>query len=160
MKALLLFSLLLTSSAFAQDLFVIKKSLHPKNVLHFKANVQNCKLGSPAVSAYWIMGEDDGHVEGLSSKEKSYFQPKLTYTKETEADFGIGAMEEMGSKIPDQSIRVRLENCKAKAYLEINNSEVALSEIYVDVNFMMSVNYMNISGQGPNGAKVSKKINN
>lgn len=160
MKALMALSLFLTCSAFAQDMFVIKKSLHPKNVLHFKANIKDCKLQSPAVSAYWIMGEDDGHVEGLSSKEKSYFQPKISYAKENEADFGIGAMEEMGSKVPDQSIRVRLENCQAKAYLEVNNSEIKLNEIYVDVNFMMSVNYMNITGQAANGAKVSKKINN
>jgi hypothetical protein len=160
MKALLLMTFFFGFSSYAQDVFVIKKSMNPKNILHFKANVENCKLKSPAVSSYWIMGEDNGEVEALSSKEKSYFQPKISYTNDTESDFSIGAMEKMGSKIPDQSIRIRLENCKPKAFLEISGKELALSEIFVDVNMFMSVNYMTISGMAPNGQKMSKRIAN
>ncbi len=161
MKSLFALALLITSlSSFAQDIFVIKKSMNPKNVLHYKVNVDNCKLKAPAISAYWIMGEEGGGQEVLSSKEKSYFQPKISYSNSSEADFSIGAMEEMGSKIPDKSIRVRLENCKPKAFLEVNGTEVELKDIFVSVNFIMSVNYMNISGISPNGAKITKKIQN
>lgn len=161
MKFLLISSLfLLSATAFAQDIFLVKKSMNPKNVLHFKAEVVGCKLKTPAVSAYWIMGEQDGHVEGLTSKEQPYFSPKITYAKETEADFSIGAMEKMGSQIPDKSIRVRLENCKPKAFLDFEGQEIQLTEIYVSVNLFMSVKYMTISGLAPNGQRVSHRIDN
>ena len=161
MKALLISSLLiLSATALAQDIFVIKKSMNPKNVLHFKAEVTACKLKAPAVSSYWVMGEDDGHIEGLLSKELPYFAPKISYTKETEADFSIGAMEKMGSKIPDKSIRVRLEDCKAKAFINLNGQEIQINEIYVSVNLFMSVKYMTIAGIAPNGEKVSHRIEN
>lgn len=161
MKLLLLSSLfLLSTTAFAQDIFVVKKSMNPANVLHFKVEVAACKLKTPAISAYWIMGEQDSHVEGLTSKEVPYFSPKITYAKETEADFSIGAMEKMGSQIPDQSIRVRLENCKPKAFIDFAGQEIQITEIYVSVNLFMSVKYMTITGLAPNGQKVSHKIDN
>lgn len=161
MKMLLISTLfLLSATSLAQDIFVMKKSLNPKNVLHFKAEVANCKLKTPAVSVYWIMGEEDGHVEGLTSKEAPYFSPKISYAKETEADFSIGAMEKMGSQIPDKSIRVRLENCKPKAFLDFEGQEIQLTEIYVSVNLFMSVKYMTISGLAPNGQKVTRRIDN
>jgi hypothetical protein len=161
MKTLLISSLfMLSATALAQDLFVIKKSMNPKNVLHFKAAVESCKLKNPGVTAYWIMGEKDGHQEGLLSNELPYFAPKISYSKETEADFSIGAMEKMGSKIPDKSIRVRLEDCKPKAFIELNGQEIQLTEIYVSVNLFMSVKYMTIAGIAPNGEKVSHRIEN
>jgi len=161
MKALLICSLfLLSTTAFSQEIFVIKKSMNPKNVLHYKANVTACKLKSPAVLPYWIMGEENGQVEGLTTKEVTYFSPKIAYAKETEADFLIGAMEKMGSKIPDKSVRVRIENCKPKAFLEINGREIQVTEIFVNVNFMMSVKYMIITGLAPNGLKVTHRIDN
>ncbi len=104
------------------------------------------------------MGEENGQVEGLTSKEKPYFQPKISYSNSTEADFSIGAMEEMGCKIPDQTIKVRLENCRPKAYLEIDGSEIQLTDINVSVNLFMSVSQMTINGVAPNGSKISKKI--
>ena len=161
MKALLISSLLLLSATtFAQDLFSIKKSLNPKNILHFKAVVESCKLKSPSVTNYWRMGEDDGHIESLSSKEQPFFAPKVTYAKENEADFSFGAIEKMGAKIPNKTISIRLEKCKPKAFLEIKGQEVQLTEIYVSVNMLMSVKYMTITGLAPNGAKVSHKIEN
>ena len=161
MKTLFTTVLLLSSlSTFANDLFVIKKNMNPKNVLRYKANVENCKLKSPAVTPYWVMGEEDGHTEDLLEKEKPYFKPKITYAKETEADFSIGAMEKMGSKIPDQSIRVRLENCKAKAFVEFKGQEIQLTEIEANVNLFMSVRYMIISGLKPDGSKFTQKIEN
>ncbi len=161
MKMLLITSLFLLSvTTFAQDIFVIKKSMNPLNVLHFKAEVEACKLKTPAITAYWFMGEQDGHVEGLTSKEKPYFSPKITYAKETEADFSIGAMEKMGALIPDQSIRLRLVNCKPKAFLDFQGQEIQLTEIYVSVNLFMSVKYMTLTGLAPNGQKVTHRIDN
>jgi hypothetical protein len=161
MKTLLTAALLLTSiSAFAQDMFVIKKSMNPKNVLHYKANVADCKLKTSSVSAYWIMGEEDGQTEGLTSKEKPYFNPKIAYENATDADFSMGAIEKMGSNLPDKNIRVRLENCVPKAFLELKGQEIQLTEIYVSVNMLMSVKYMTITGIAPNGEKVTSKIEN
>jgi hypothetical protein len=151
---------LLSISAFAQDVFVIKKSMNPKNVLHYKVNIKDCKIQSPAITPYWTMGEDDGHVEALTSKEKSYFAPKNVYEKSSDADFSFGALEKMGDKISDQSISIRLENCKPKAFMEMNGREIQLTEIYVSVSMLMSVKYMEITGLTSNGARLKTKINN
>ncbi len=159
MKSLLTTIVLFASfSSFAQDVFVIKKNMNPKNELHFKAEVDSCKLKSPAVSAYWVMGEQDGHTEGLTSKEKPYFQPKISFSNSVDADFTIGAIEKMGKKLPDQIISVRLENCKPKAFLKIDGQEIQITEIFAQVNILMSVKYMNITGISPNGQKISHKI--
>jgi uncharacterized protein YqkB len=159
MKSLVTAIVLFASfSSFSQDVFVIKKNMNPKNELRFKAEVASCKLKTPAVSAYWLMGEEEGHKEGLTSNEKPYFEPKISFTNSVDADFTIGAMEKMGKKLPDQSIKVRLENCKPKAFLEVEGQEIQITEIFVQVNMLMSVKYMNISGIAPNGQKISHKI--
>jgi hypothetical protein len=159
MKSLLTAIALLSSfSTFAQDLFVIKKNMNPKNELHFKAEVQDCKLKTPSASAYWVLGEEDRHTEGLTNKEKPYFQPKISYSNSVEADFTFGALEKMGKKLPDQTINLRLENCKPKAFLEVNGQEIQIKEIYANVNILMIVRSMIISGIAPNGEKVSHKI--
>jgi hypothetical protein len=159
MKTILTAAVLMVSfSSFAQELFVMKKSLNPRNVLHFKANVENCKFKHPAITNYWVMGETDGHIEGLAENEKAYFQPKVTYQKEKELDFTMGAIERMGSKLEDNSIRVRLVNCKPKAYIDIKHQELQLTELYVSVNLFMSVKYMNITGIAPNGSKITHRI--
>lgn len=161
MKALLTAFFLLSSlSGFAQDMFVIKKSMNPKNVLHYKANVAGCKLLSPAVTPYWIMGEEGGHTEDLTSKETSYFAPKDVYQKSADADFTLGALEKMGSKIKDQTIQVRLENCVPKAYLELNGREIQVKEIFVSVSMLMAVKYMTITGIAPNGQQTTVRIDN
>jgi hypothetical protein len=158
MKFFSIFFFFISLNAFAQDLFIIKKSMNPKNVLHFKANVNNCKLDSSAVSAYWVMGEERGQIEGLTIHEKPYFQPKISYLSPSEVDFSIGAMEKLGSKIPDKTIKIQLENCLPKAYLEIEGREIQLTDINVSVNFLMTVREMVISGISASGARVSKKI--
>jgi hypothetical protein len=161
MKSLLfLITLLSTLSTFAQDIFTISKSMNPNNVLHYKAKIENCKLKTPAITPYWIMGEQGGHVEGLTSKEVAYFQPKISYANDREADFSIGAMESMGNKIPNKSIRVRLESCKPKAFIDIKGNEIQILGIYVNVNMFMTVNYMTISGLSSNGQKVTHRIDN
>lgn len=158
MKALLILTaLLLSSVSFAQDIFVIKKNHNPKNVLHYKVNVDGCKLKAPAIISYWVMGEEDGHLEGLTRNEGPIYGPRISYQKETEADFSIGAMDKMGSKLPNKTIKVRMENCQAKSYLEINGVEIQLSEILVQVR-LISVQYMIINGTNPSGQKVSHRI--
>ncbi|MBA2403759.1 MAG: DUF4833 domain-containing protein [Bdellovibrionales bacterium] len=161
MKAIFTAALLLSSlSLFAQDLFVIKKSMNPKNVLHYKANVAGCKLQSPSVTPYWVMGESGGHTEGLTSREKPYFAPKDVYERATDADFTFGAMEKMGSKITDKTVQIRLDNCVPKAYLDLNGGEIQITEIYVSVNMLMSVKYMTITGVKSDGTKTTVRINN
>lgn len=159
MKSLFTAVILLASfSTFAQDVFVIKKNLNPKNTLHFKAQVDSCKLKRPAVTAYWVMGEEDGHTEAVAENEKPFFQPKISFANSLDADFTIGAMEKMGKKLSDQNITVRLENCKPKAFLEFDGQEIQITEIFVQVNMLMSLKYMNISGIAPNGQRISRRI--
>jgi len=157
---LLLAVSIISTVASANEIFVLKKSFNPKNVLHFKANVEGCKLKNPAVTNHWIMGEEKNQVEGLTNSEKPYFQPKITYQNDTEADFGMGAIDKMGSRIGDKSIRIRLDNCKAKAFIDINNQEIQLTEIFANVGLLMNVKSMTIKGIAPDGRAVSVKIDN
>lgn len=158
MKLLLVAIAILTSNVFAQEIFLVKKSMRPKNVLHFTAKVEACKLKS--VDNHWIMGETDGHREAINSSERPYFLPKVTYSKDTELDFTMGAMERMAGKLEDTTIRVRLVNCVPKAYIDVNRQEIQLQEIYASVGLLMNVKSLTIKGIGPNGAPVSKTINN
>ena len=158
MQNLLIATLLLVSTiATAQDIFHIKKNHNPKNELHYKANIVDCKLKVPAVIGYWVMGEEDGHLEDLTRNEGPIYKPRISYQNEVEADFSIGAMDRMGSKLPNKTIKVRMENCQPKSYLEINGVEIQLSNIYVQVK-LISVDYMILYGTNPAGEKVSHKI--
>jgi len=149
---------LLTSTAFAQDLFIIKKNINPKNVLHYKADVVQCKLKS--VTPYWVMGEVDGRIEDLTTHEKTYFEPKISYNNGTEVDFSMGALDKMGSKLSDKIVKVRLENCKPRAILEIRDQETQITEISVVVNMLMVVKSMTITGLDSVGSRVAIKIEN
>jgi hypothetical protein len=161
MKFVLLLSLSLISSIVsANEIFVLKKSFNPKNVLHFKANVEGCKLKTPAVANYWVMGEQRSQIEGLTNSEKPYFQPQITYQSDWEADFGMGAINKMGNRIEDKSIKVRLVNCQAKAFIEINKQEIQLTEIFASVGLLMNVKSMTIKGIAADGRPVSVKIDN
>ena len=160
MKALLIASLMICSTfASANELFIVKKNKNPKNTLHYRANIESCTFKSSPISQQWIMGEEDGHVEGLTGMEKSVYQPKITYQKDTEVDFTLGAMDKMGSKLPNKKIRVRIENCKAKAYLEIKGQEIQLKEIFANVG-VVSVSSITITGVSPGGSVVTHKIEN
>lgn len=160
MKLFLAFALgIFSSGLFAQEIFVLKKSYNPKNVLHFTAKVEGCTLKN--INNHWIMGEQNGHIENLSSAEVSYFKPQISYKKETELDFTMGAIDKMGSRIEDNTIRVRLVKCIPKAYIDIDGQEIQLTEIYAAVGFMgLSVKSLTISGIGASGIKVSKTIKN
>lgn len=155
MKLLIAALTLFSATAFAQhqDMFVLKKSFNPQNILHFEAKTQNCKLLKDGVKAYWVMGT--GLEEGLTSKEVKYFKPQSTEPTGDgkQMEFTFGAVQEMGDSIPDKQIKVVLENCKPKAYIEYNGIELNLTEIYVEVSLFMDVKFMNISGIAPDGSK-------
>lgn len=158
MKNLFLISLfVISSTSYAQDILKITKNKTPKNELHYKANIDGCKFKTPAVSGYWILGEERGQTEDLTRSELSMYQPRISYQKESEADFSIGAMDRLGSQLPDKTIKVRLENCQPKAYLEIKGQEIQITDIYVQIQFI-SVKYMILSGTSSDGQKFSHRI--
>src|SRR5687768_2838390 len=104
--ALITFLLASLAPAFGQELFLLKKSMNPKNVLHFTARTEDCKLASPAVDNHWVMGEKGGHQEGLTNKEKPYFTPDLTSESEREAEFTMGALEFLEESLIGTQIKV------------------------------------------------------
>lgn len=158
MRTILALLLLLATSAHAQDIFRVKKSINPKNVLHYKAQTENCRFKKNAVSAYWIMGEEDNQIEDLTATERPVYLPKLSYVKEKEADFSIGAMDRMGNRLVARTIRVALENCQPRAYLEIEGQEILLKEIDVKLSGIMSVKSMTIAGKRPDGSDYAHTI--
>jgi len=161
MKFVLLLAVSIISTvASANEIFILKKSYNPKNVLHFKASVEGCKLKSPAVTNHWVMGEERSQIEGLTNTEKPYFQPKISYQTDAEADFGMGAIDKIGNQIGDKSIRVRLDNCKAKAYIDINGQEIQLTEIFANVGLLMSVKSLTVTGIKADGTKFSRTFKN
>ena len=158
MKNILLITALLFSSlSFAQDILRITKNKTPKNELHYKANIKDCKFETTGVKGYWLMGEEDGHLEDLLRSELKMYAPRVSYQKETELDFTIGAMDRLGSQLPNKTIKVRIEDCKPKAYLEINSVEVQLTDIYVQIQ-LISVKYMILKGTLPDGSAYSHRI--
>ena len=158
MKALLSLTLLMISSlAFSQDILRITKNRTPKNELHYKANIANCEFKTPGVSGYWLMGEENGQIEGLLNSELKMYAPRISYQKATEVDFSIGAMDRLGSQLPNKTIKVRMIDCKPKAFLEIKGKEIEINEIYVQIK-LISVDYMVINGINPDGSKVKVKI--
>ena len=158
MKAsLLLAALLLSSVTYAQDILRITKNKTPKNELHYKANIQDCKFQTTGVKGYWLMGEEDGHLEDLLRSELKMYAPRVSYQKETEIDFTIGAMDRLGNQLPNKTIKVRIEDCLPKAYLEVNSVEVQLTDIYVQIR-LISVDYMILKGTLPDGSAYSQKI--
>lgn len=154
----------LASSAMAQNLFIIKKNHNPKNILHFDAQVENCKLVSPVVKAYWVMGEKDGRIESLNSLERKHFSPRVIYQKETEADFTLAALNKMAGKMDDTKISIRLMKCQPKAFATVEGQEIQLSELYVDgkINLLQGgwvTHYMVLKGKNAAGSTVSIRLN-
>lgn len=156
----LICSLLLAStvSASTSDLFVVRKSYNEKNVLHYYATVENCAIQT--IYARWTMGEQDGHQEGLSFFEKPHFNPKRTGYSAKMVTFTIGALEKMRGKVPDTEISVELENCKPKAFVDVDHREVELKEIYVEGNrtgLGFNTKSMVVKGRYANGEAFSRK---
>ena len=160
MKSIILTLLALSTLAQAQDIFILKKSRNKLNVLHFSAKVEkNCAFPkSGAVRAYWIMGEDGGGELDLDSKEKSYFQPKVTYNNGSEIRFTFGALNEMSENIPRKEVEIHIENCRPVAYIEFDNQQIKLKEIYANVNMLMIPYDFAIKGKTLSGSNFVKTI--
>lgn len=158
MKAIISLSLLMISTfAYSQDILRITKNRTPKNELHYKANIENCEFKTPGVSGYWLMGEEDGHLEDLLKSELKMYAPRISYQKASEVDFTIGAMDRLGSQVPNKTIKVRMVDCQPKAYLEVKGTEIEINEIYVQIK-LISVDYMIINGINPDGSVAKIKI--
>lgn len=156
MKATLLaLTFLFPLSTFASSMFTISKSYKPKNVLHYQAAVKNCKFVSPFVSAQWKMGEERGQIEGLTSTEKKYLQPKVTYAKDKEFDFTLDAVKELKVSGNDlRKIKVRMDNkCRTEVYTEYKGQEIRLLNIHLNMSFM-SVSGAKITGLKPDGSRL------
>lgn len=160
MKLLILSLLTFSTLVQAGDIFVLKKSRNKLNVLHFAATVdKSCNFPkSSPIKAYWIMGEEDGGELPLNSKEKTYFQPKVTYNNGKEVRFTFGALNEMGNGLDKEEVIVEIENCKPVAYINIDHQEIKLREIYANVNMLMMPNDFTIKGKSSNGSNFSKTV--
>ena len=166
-----LMTLLTTNSYAAQTLFQFKKSLNPKNVLNYSVQLgSNCALTAPHgqyVDAFWIMGETDGHREGLNSKEVKIFKPVVGYVNgaKTELDFNVSAVDLIKKQIPNPEITVKTfsnKGCSAKAYMQIDQVEIELAEIFISGSITWTLDwktdYLVIKGKKPDGSLFSKKI--
>lgn len=134
-------------------MFTVTKTYKPKNVLHYEAAISGCKFASPYVSALWKMDEERGQREGLTSTEKKYLQPKVTYAKDTEFDFTLDAVKEL--KVPGndlRKIRVRLSNCRAQAFTEYKGQEIQLTNIHLKTS-LMTVTGATITGKKADGSR-------
>jgi hypothetical protein len=164
-------ALLTTNSYAAQNLFQFKKSLNPKNVLFYSVQMDaKCSLTAPQgqyVDAYWIMGETDGHREGLNSKEVKIFKPAVKYinNQKTELDFNVSAVDLIKQQIPNPEITVKTfsnKGCVAKAYMQIDHAEIELTEIYISGSITWTLDwktdYLIIKGKKADGSLFSKKI--
>jgi hypothetical protein len=145
MKMLLLGLVFLSPQVFASNLFTVTKNHNPKNVLHFDAEVRNCKFASGAISNFWKMGEEEGQKEDLSKKEEEYFEPKVVSSDQKEINFSLEAMDKMDSDI-EGPIKVKLEDCVPHAYVTVEGEDVKLSEINVELGFLMKVKKMELIG--------------
>lgn len=150
--------LLLSFNALSYEIFVIEKSANPKNVLHFHANVEACEFQTPAIRNFWIMGEEDGQRENINSAERPFFTPKMSYQSKKEVDFTMGVIEKMKGKVDDPKVKVRLVNCKPKAYFEVEGNEIQVKRIFVKVNMLINVKYVTITGIAANGSMVTYTI--
>lgn len=151
--SLLALAVLFPLSTFASSIFTITKNYKPKNVLHYEAAIKSCKFVAPYVSAQWKMDEERGQREGLTNTERKYLQPKVTYAKDKEYDFTLNAVKEL--KVPGDSfkeIKVRMVNCKPRAYSEYQGQEIQITNINLKMN-MVSVSGATITGKKADGSR-------
>lgn len=145
-------------ASFANTMFTISKTYKPKNVLHYEAVVKNCSFASPYANPVWIMGEQKGQREALSSQEKKYLQPKIKYAKDSEFDFTFDAVKELKTSGKDfKEVKVRLVNCKAVAYTEYKGQEIQLKNIHLKFN-LASITGATVTGLKPDGSKFSVEL--
>lgn len=145
---------LLPLSSFANSMFTVSKTYKPKNVLHYEAVVKNCAFVSPFVNPQWKMDEERGQRETLTSTEKKYLQPKVTYSKDIEFDFTMDAVKELNAGTDFRQIKVRMEKCEAKAYTEYKGQEIQLTNIHLKTA-LATVTGATITGKKADGSKFS-----
>jgi hypothetical protein len=160
MKLFLTLSLVILSFNSLAQVLVLKKNVNPQNVLHFNAQVENCRIVDPAVQAQWLMGSKGGKVEGLNSVERPLLSPQVLKNKGTEAEFTFGAIEEHNSALPDNRITIRMEKCQPRAYINTDRGEMQLTEIYAHLGGMLNnkLRYMQLTGKDSSGKPVSIRL--
>lgn len=172
-KILICITLSLVSQIVSAEtvMFQIKKSYNPKNYLNYAVDVdENCTIkkgNAGPIKAYWVMGEEDGHTEGLNSSEKPIYEPKVTFTSSDnkEVDFNVPAILKFKHLISDPTIKIasKKENgkCNTEANLTIDGQEINLKKVYIDGKFTIFMdwhtNYMTITGLKPDGSAFTKK---
>lgn len=153
MKFILALTLLIPSMSFANALFTVSKTYNEKNILHYRAVVKNCKLVAPYITNHWVMGEEKGQAEGLTAKEKKFFEPKVSYAKDNEVDFTLGAMKELKLGANDfKKITVQMKGCKAVAVSDYKNEEITVKNIHLQAS-VLSVSGATITGTKANGSR-------
>lgn len=151
--SILFLAVLFPLSSFASNMFTLSKTYKAKNVLHYEAAIKNCKFVAPYVSAQWKMDEEKGQREGLTSTEKKYLQPKVTYSKDREFDFTLDAVKELKVAGNDlREIKVRMIQCKARAFTEYKGQEIELTNINLKTS-MLSVTGATITGRKADGSR-------
>lgn len=150
--SILLAAMVFPLTSFA-SMFTVSKTVNAKNVLHYEASVKSCQFIAPYVTAKWIMGEERGQTEGLTARESKYLKPKVTYAKETEYDFTLDAVKELKTSGTDfRKIKVRMINCKPRAFTEYQNQEIELVNINLKTT-MLSVTGATITGKKADGSR-------
>lgn len=153
MKFILALTLFIPSMSFANALFTVSKTYNEKNILHYRAVVKNCKLVAPYITNHWVMGEEKGQAEGLTAKEKKFFEPKVSYAKDNEVDFTLGAMKELKLGANDfKKITVQMKGCKAVAVSDYKNEEITVKNIHLQAS-LLSVSGATITGTKANGSR-------
>lgn len=142
------------------DTFLITKSFNTKNVLHYEAIINECRLVKPFVDVYWIVGEKQGEEAKLNVFQGS-LAPKVISANDYEARFTLKALKKIDVPGSDNTFVTRIDNCKAKTYVVINGEEIELREIYADaeLGFGVTVNYIIIKGIKPDHTEFKFKIN-
>lgn len=162
MKTLILSAIvgLMTSQAFAKDIFVMTKSIRQKNVIHFDANVQNCTLTDKTITAFWILGEKQGQRQELTPSEIPKFAPQIVSNDGKQLEFTLGAFSEVQDSVTDQPILVKLDsNCEAKAYVTVNGEKILLNEVHAKISILkMGVKYLLLKGKKSNGSNFTYQI--
>jgi hypothetical protein len=171
-----LFFFSISIGAFAEqtDLFLFKKSYRPGNVLHYAVSMDaNCGLAKfsdgTSIYPYWVMGEENDQIEGLTSKEKRVYLPTVKSLNSTKNEmvFELAAISEIEEYIPNPEITVKtMKNtagkCVALATLTVDSRDVVLKEIYNNGRFTISMswktNYLTITGLNTDGSAYFKKI--
>ncbi len=141
------------------DVFKLNKSVNPKNVLHYETFVEDCKLVTPYVNAYWVMGEEKNQTKGLNIFFRPSLGPKIKESREDRVRFTLGAIENINIPGSDKTIQIELDQCKPKATIVLNGETINLQEIHADLSGL-SCNYIIIKGHRADGSYIEEKITN